>query len=357
VILLTTFLLLIGILFALFWGVSLIAQGYLYQQPASNLPIRAAVGAVLVALFLTFWVWLDQRSPGRYDTLFEFAGETAQPFDEFEAARWHANLVGKGYKSEADGKPAETRTAYKRKSAKSDSFSDLKGEAFVMNDSTSMTAALFVKTEEGGEPVRFDAEMKDDPRTGLKSYLPGRQRFVEAGGSRHIWADQLGVMYVPNAGVVVVALLMNAILFVVWFAAFWPVLQFTWGHALGFTAILGLVTMLIVMPLLFKPNRAPAQPASAAGTAGPEEHGPPRRLQSRSVWATTVTVPRPPSTRNLAPDFKVRVAPGMPATAGSPNSRATMAPCDNTPPVSITSPFAWTKSGTQAGSVEGQTRM
>ena len=33
-----------------------------------------------------------------------------------------------------------------------------------------------------------------------------------------------------------------------------------------------------------------------------------------------------------------RVTPGNPATAGRPNSRATIAPCDNTPPVSITSP-------------------
>src|SRR5207253_6996778 len=46
-----------------------------------------------------------------------------------------------------------------------------------------------------------------------------------------------------------------------------------------------------------------------------------------------------------------------PATAGRPNSRATIAPCDNTPPVSITKPQAFTNNGTQAGSVLGQTKI
>jgi hypothetical protein len=265
VILLTTFLLLTGILFALFWGGSLLAQGYLYQQPASNLPIRAIAASVLVSGFLTFWVWLDQRNPGKYDTFFEFAGETAQRFDEFDAVRWHADIGGKGYKTGADDKPAETTTPYKRSATKADTFVNPKGEPFVMNDATSMTSAILVKAGEGGEPVRFNAELKEVPGSGMKSYTGERKRFVEADGSRYIWADQLGVMYVPNTGVVVVALLINLLMFVVWFAAFWPVLQFTWGHALGFAAVFGLVTMLLIMPLLFKPNRV-QQGVSAAGT-------------------------------------------------------------------------------------------
>src|SRR5207244_11960206 len=49
--------------------------------------------------------------------------------------------------------------------------------------------------------------------------------------------------------------------------------------------------------------------------------------------------------------------PGNPATAGRPNSRARIAPCDRVPPDSMTSPRALTNSGTHAGSVDGQTRM
>ena len=39
------------VLFALFWGGGLVAQGYLYQQPADRLPIRALAGALLVGSF------------------------------------------------------------------------------------------------------------------------------------------------------------------------------------------------------------------------------------------------------------------------------------------------------------------
>src|SRR5262249_40110366 len=65
---------------------------------------------------------------------------------------------------------------------------------------------------------------------------------------------------------------------------------------------------------------------------------------------STVTVPTAPSIRSFWPVFRRRCTSGSPATAGKPNSRATIAPCESTPPVSITSPRAWMKSGTQAGS-------
>ena len=49
------------------------------------------------------------------------------------------------------------------------------------------------------------------------------------------------------------------------------------------------------------------------------------------------------------------VASGTPTTAGIPYSRATTAPCDIIPPISITSALAVRKSGVQPGSVEGAT--
>src|SRR5260370_3618278 len=73
--------------------------------------------------------------------------------------------------------------------------------------------------------------------------------------------------------------------------------------------------------------------------------------------ARTFTWPVAPSTRRRWPVRRRRWASGKPATAGRPNSRATIAPCDSTPPVSMTKAWARMKSGTQAGSVEGQTRI
>ncbi len=50
-------------LFALFLGGGLVGVGYLYQNPADRMPIRRD-RAALVAAFVTFWVWVDQRAPG-----------------------------------------------------------------------------------------------------------------------------------------------------------------------------------------------------------------------------------------------------------------------------------------------------
>lgn len=275
--LLITFVPLLLVLFALFWGGSLIAQGYFYQQPAERLPLRAGGAALLVSAFLTFWVWVDKQNPGKYDTFFEFAPYTITTFGEFEAIRWQADrAAAKGkvdFKKDAQGNPVEKTAKFKRGpgGGKTGAFvEEGTGKAFQLNDSDSMTVALVIKPDDGGTPARFKADMKKDERTGGMTYTNERQ-FVEEKGSRYVRADQLGVLYVPSNAVVVLALLLNFSLFVVWFAALWPVLRFTWGHALGLAAAFGLVTMLLLMPLLFKPNRAPKVPSpAAAGVVRPE---------------------------------------------------------------------------------------
>ncbi|MDB5309604.1 MAG: hypothetical protein JWO38_3806 [Gemmataceae bacterium] len=277
--LLLTFLLVTFALFALFWGGTLVAQGYLYQQPTDRLPLRAAAAAALVGAFLTFWVWVDKRSPGKYDTFFEFAPYSTTTFTEFEAVRWTRDPAAGAkkveFKKDAKGGPAETTARFKRApgGATPKFVEERTGREFKLNDSDTMTAALLLKGPDGGAPVRFKADLKEDKRTGGLTYS-GERRFTEENGSRYVRGDQLGVLYVPSNSVVVLALLINFLLFVVWFAAFWPVLRFGVGHALGLAAVFGLVTMLLVMPLLFKPNRAPraigkpedGNPASSAGT-------------------------------------------------------------------------------------------
>src|SRR5262249_19048992 len=81
------------------------------------------------------------------------------------------------------------------------------------------------------------------------------------------------------------------------------------------------------------------------------------KRKQQGAYSMMLTVPPPPSTRMRCPVAILRNTSGSPATAGRPNSRATIAPCDSTPPVSITRPFASAKSGTHDGSVDGQTRI
>jgi hypothetical protein len=259
--LLLTLMLVTLVLFALFLGGSLVAQGYLYQSPAEHLPIRALTAAVLVGSFITLWVWIDQRNPRKYDTFFEFAPYERKEFSEFEAIRW-TSVDGIKLQTDESGKPIESTAKFKRGiGLKSDKFFEEKTDAPFLMSSVSnsgesyMTAAIRVQPD-GEEPIRLDAQIKEDPRTHQRTYTL-EKRFVEVGGSRYVQADQLGVLYVPSSGTVVLALLLNFMLFVVWFAAFWPILQFSRGHAFAMTTLFGLVTMLLIMPLLFRPNRTP----------------------------------------------------------------------------------------------------
>ena len=92
--LLITLVLITLVLFALFLGGGLVAQGYLYQEPADRLPLRALAGAVLVGLFIMMWVLIDRGAPRKYDTFFQFSPYTTREFTEFEAVRWTANVDG-----------------------------------------------------------------------------------------------------------------------------------------------------------------------------------------------------------------------------------------------------------------------
>lgn len=277
--LLTTLLLCTVALFALFWGGSLLAQGYLYNQPADRLPLRAAIAAVLVGGFITSWVAIDRGAPGKYDTFFEFAGERAVEINEFEAVRWQAFPSGNmiGFKKNDRNEKVEITSKVKRASGKSGGFVDeLTGKAFALNgtmpDGTQyLTGAVVVKGEDGN-PIRLNAEVKEDNRSGAV-YVGDVATFKEPKGSRYVRGDQMGRLIIPSSGTVAVSLLVNAILFLVWFVALWPVLRFGWGHALGFAAVFGLLSMLVLMPLLFKPNRTPKEAAWTASNNSLDRNG------------------------------------------------------------------------------------
>ena len=269
--LILVFLMMLLGLFALFLGGGLVAQGYLYQSPADRMPVRALVAAVLVAGFVALWVAVDRRSPGRYDTFFNFAPYSTAEFDEFEAVRW----MGSGGKLKLDpsGNPVETLVKFKRAAGgKGTTFvEEGTGEPFKMQGTTTsgaqyMTGALRVKGPGDPEPVRYNAALKEGAPKENPSYASQDRRFVEANGSRYVEAHLLGTLFVPSTGTVAGALALNFTLFAVWFIAFWPVLRFSVSHALIFAGAFGLLTMLTVMPVLFTQSRA-KEPAAAAARA------------------------------------------------------------------------------------------
>lgn len=254
--------LLILALFALFWGGGLVAQGFLYNEPAERLPLRAAAAALLVGLFLIGWVLIDRKSPRRYGPIHEFEPVEAKEFDEFDAVHWRA-VPGSLAKTKPelekgpDGKPVETVVKVHRQAGnKNAPFLEPNNRTFHLQEGGTMTGAMIVKLPGTGTPIRFDADLKQDPRMGMV-YANDERRFTEAGGSRFVLGTHPGVMFVPSTGAVVLAILINIVHFAVWMIAFWLILRFAFWHAFGFTIICGIATMLIVMPLLFKPHRSP----------------------------------------------------------------------------------------------------
>src|SRR5581483_2962145 len=72
---------------------------------------------------------------------------------------------------------------------------------------------------------------------------------------------------------------------------------------------------------------------------------------------SSTTSPLEPSTVIVCPSAITRVATFVPITAGMRYSRATIAPCESTPPVSATSALIEPKTGVHGGVVLRQTRM
>ncbi|HYH63991.1 MAG TPA: hypothetical protein VD866_04765 [Urbifossiella sp.] len=257
---LLTFLLVTVGLFALLWAVSTVAQAYVYQQPADRLPARAAVAALLVGGYVIFWVALDRKNPGKYDDFLAFAGYSTTTFDEFDAVRWEADPATqwKDFKKDATGKPAELVSHYKRSGGKTSSFVDEKsGKPFALTGDNKITAAIVLRPDPAAPPTRFASEFDSD--RGRKTYPreSGRRRFLEEDGSRYVNHAQPGVLYVPSALTVFLAILINLGMFAVWYVAFWPVLRFGAGFAALMTLAFAIFTIFVVMPVLFKPGRGP----------------------------------------------------------------------------------------------------
>jgi len=238
----------------LFWGLGLFVQGALYSQPADRLPVRAVVAGLLMALVLTGWTLLNTRAShkDKYGTLFEFNPTAVQDVTAFDAVR---RLRVK----DAAGQFKEEVVPFRFQSGTGTGaarFVDPAGQGFRRTTGDYMTVAVLVPA--GDAKVRFAAAEAN----GVYVLTDGNAVFREENGRRTVTDENMGHMQVPSTAALVVALLVNVLHFAAWFVAFWPVMRFTVGHALGLTALFGGVTMLVLMPLLFQLN---AVKAAAAG--------------------------------------------------------------------------------------------
>ena len=244
----------------LFWGLALFLQGYLYSMPAARLPLRSLVAGLAVACFLSMWVYVNTRaeSENKYGTFFEFNPTGAKEITTFEAVRY--GVVTKDEK---------VVPFHLQQGAKAPTFVDAEGQKFKLTDAGGGYITVAMNIEVDGKKSRFDAELREDARVG-KVYSTDNKLFKEKGGSRYLEGETPNLVFAPSGMTLFLAIALNVLLFVVWFLAFWPILQYLPGHAIGLAFVFGLVSLVVLMPLLFKLNKPkPAQPAVAmvAGAA------------------------------------------------------------------------------------------
>ena len=237
--------------FAAFWGLALFVQRYLYQEPADKLVLRAAVAGLLLGCFVTGWVYVNTRASGanRYGVIHDFhPNDVSGPVPKFQAVRTYPNA-----------KKEETVAFERQVVGGGHRYLDADKRTFAVNSAEFLTTALVL--DDGGQPVRYEAVMN-----GQSQYVGEKYTFREKDGGRSI---ELGRPYdpvepvavtSPSGGVVFLALLLNVLHFVVWFACFWPVLRFNVGHALGLAAVFTAGATVLLMPLLFQANAVPALP-------------------------------------------------------------------------------------------------
>jgi hypothetical protein len=273
VVLALTFVLLVSALALALWGTTRFFQSYLYSEPADKLPVRALVAGLVVGGFMTLWTYVNTRadSENKYGTFFDFNPEASKEVAAFEAVRRHPKRDERG-KFLPEGE--ERTVAFTRKpGGKAGEFVDEKtGAAFELkNTSQNYLTVALVLDDGDGRKARFNAAIDPkNPNTYATAGDAANHRFDEERGSRYIDGAFPATVYAPSRAIVFAALGLNALAFVAWFAAFWPVLRYGSGHALGMATACGLVTMLVLMPLLFKLNKPKPAVVLPPGVTAPQ---------------------------------------------------------------------------------------
>jgi hypothetical protein len=235
------FIVLAFVLILFLWGGTMLLQGWLYQDVADRLPIRAAACGTVMAGFLTIWCLIDLRSGGKYDSLLEFSPMEITEHDSFETVMKRAN-------------GEETIVRYQKrgggKGSTSD-FLDAKGQHWKKNTNDSIAAAILLHEKDVPTPARFTANL--DAKGNFPAELTSL-RYTDPAG-RYMNADTLGRVYRKKSGVLFANIFLNLFLFVLWWMIFWLGLRFAIWHGFGLALVLWLPFVIAIQPLLFNQTR------------------------------------------------------------------------------------------------------
>jgi hypothetical protein len=226
---------LVAVFGAALWIVSVLLQGWLYNDLAKKLPLRALAGGALLALFHTGWCAVYRADPGRFDTPFYYKSEAREgQYDQFQSIR-------------KVGQKELPPVKYVRRGESND-FESETGKHWKRSDADGMVVAILIQEKDKKEPTRFNANLTSDGKFRSEEEsryeTDGGKRFMELQGG-------MGKVYRKRSWGVIANLFANFLHLLVWVAILWPIMRFTLSHAIGFGLILWALTMLLLQPALF----------------------------------------------------------------------------------------------------------
>lgn len=246
--LLLVFLLLLAGLAVVFYVGTLFSQAYFYSQPVPALYWRAPLAALVLTLFFAFWCFLAYKSPGRFNSIFEFSASERQEFKKL----WS---IKKGKEI-----PYVARTTGQGRSE----YRDADGKPWTRSDVEGVVEAIIVEDADN-QKIRFEAELTPDKK--FKAKQGESVRYVEVGGRKRVMTDDyLGKIEITRWGYVIANLLLNFLHLVAWFLVLWLVLRFQWSHAFGL-ALLLVAVFTFVVPVLIRRTEDVAKERAAQSTS------------------------------------------------------------------------------------------
>jgi hypothetical protein len=220
---------------AVLWFGAVVLQGWLYNDLARQLPLRALVGGVVLAAFLTGWCAIYKADPGRFDTLPNFKTETLDgSYDEFQSVR----VVNK-----KEQKPVR----YIRRGATNDFEAADTGKVWNRSDADGMVVAILIKEKGKDQPTRFEANLA--PSGNFRP--PEESRYEADGGKRYMDLSALGKVYRVRSMAYLGNFFANFLHLALWVAVLWPVMRFSLNHAIGIGLLMWGITMIVAQPALF----------------------------------------------------------------------------------------------------------
>jgi hypothetical protein len=229
-------------------------QAYIYEEPTGGLYWRAPVAGAALTAFLTLWVVLDYRTPGRYRELHGFSAVEYLDFPELKVVN-------------RDGK---TQAYVRRNTARGRPEYQFNGRPLPSRP------GKIIAVRDGHEYV-FEPRRDAQGRFATDPY--GRVHYYNAETGWDMPEDGLGQVTIYHRPWLVMNLLLNGLHLAVWFACLWLLMRFQWSHALGMALVAwAVVTLIVVPPLLNRaedvsrlrhpPARTTTPSASGRGPAG-----------------------------------------------------------------------------------------